>query len=277
MIGVRLKNVKESQRSIDYKFLVLVNSICLVLFVFLGQNDFSLAAKLSQYSDSAFTRFTDQSIFDGKPLGLSDIPILLNLLILCMGLVAKLTGSLSSRWVLIAKYLLTTNLIFGILVIHGLKNTIGRARPYLSLNETSLYTEFWNFGVFDAFKHSFSGSLPSGHTATILALLPLVFCLRSMTHKSMFRGRRLLGFTLILGVSLVMAIGRVMAKDHYLSDCVVTIFLGWNFHYFMFYFVYDLPTRLRYGVIELGWAKTVKCASFLILILGSLQSLKTLL
>ena len=52
-------------------------------------------------------------------------------------------------------------------------------------------------------------------------------------------------FTLILGVALVMAIG--YGKDHYLSDCVVTIFLGWNFHYFMFYFVYDLPTRL-------GWS-----------------------
>ena len=264
----------EVQRKHDYRFLMVTNSLCLVLFVFLFRNDFSLVSTLMRYSDSVFAVYTDQTIFGGENVGLSDIPIFINIFVLFVGLCAKFSSKIADRWILIAKYLISTNLIFGLLIIHGLKNIVGRARPYLALNDTSLYTDFWEFGVFDFLQHSFSGSLPSGHTATVLALLPLIFCIRFTKNYLVNDMRRIIGFSFVLVLSLVMALGRVMIKDHFLSDCILTIFLGWNFHYFMFYFVYNMPVRLRNGVTQLGVSRTLYSSLVLALGLGALYLMK---
>lgn len=265
----------EIDNSIAYTKLYgwLILAITIIGLIVSASHDMSLSSQFSFYADSNLVHLLDRSIFDGGGLGISDIPIILNLSIVFLGLLASFIKILPERLKLYAKYCAASNLIFGVIIVHGLKFVIGRARPHVSLSDSSYFTTFFEFGRHRPFIDSFSGSLPSGHTAAMMALIPIVFCI---FDGPSFKGKLLRGIGIIGTVSgaLLMAIGRVSSKDHFLSDCLLSIFLGWNFHFFTYYIYFKVPVLKKYDIYSIGFKNIAKLTYPLLALLLMLLLIK---
>jgi len=234
----------------------VVLSLVITGLIVVYSNDLSVISKLSIYKNSEFAVFMGQSLFDGHAVGASDYPILVNLTLLLLGFLAVFLRRLPSSLILYAKYCVVTNLIFGAVIVHGIKFVVGRVRPYIVVKEPSLFTNFASFGDYVPFIDSYSGSLPSGHTAAVLSFLPIVLCFLYARDTRTAVTKTVVMLCLV-GLTLAMATGRVMSLDHFASDCLISMFLGWFFHLFTFYIYFSMPVRIENGITVLGKKKVL--------------------
>lgn len=112
-------------------------------------------------------------------------------------------------------YLLSVYAVGTLVVVHGLKYLVGRARPYdiLEFGGNLLFSPAWQIA---RACHS-SCSFPSGESATAMALLaiPLIT-----------GGRYRIPLTIITAVfAVLVSVNRIMMGAHFLSDVV----LSWLF------------------------------------------------
>lgn len=223
-----------------------VAAVSLVTYIVLIFSGFDMTAPSESVRRSWFTKWMGQSVFNGQFIGVSDIPIFLGIGCLAVYLY-KLLRRIYDPARFYAVYILVTNLTFGVLIVHGLKFVIGRARPYLVAKDASLYSTALEFGAFWPGEHLYSGSFPSGHTAAMMSLLPFAFMVMFGWGKvnSLF-GRLALNFSVLIGAS-AMAVARYFSGDHYLTDCVFSVGVASIFHLYMYSGYIRVSERMSEG------------------------------
>ena len=185
-----------------------------------------------------------QSVFEGDAVGGADLGIFIYLLALII-----LIGTLrSSRSVcrhlqLHSRFILLTGATIGVGLGHGMKLCLGRARPEAVMQTPSLFSPWYTFGPYIPLRDHFSGSMPSGHTAALLALVSCGYIL--CYHRATTRYRVLGGVLIGAGLCCagVMGITCSMLLQHWVSDWLFVLFAGWLAIHYNFHYFHNVPAR----------------------------------
>jgi membrane-associated phospholipid phosphatase len=122
------------------------------------------------------------------------------------------------------------------LMVKLLKWTMARPRPKKYFWGTRPFYEWWEVGPYFLDEGTYRASFPSGHTASAITLMGLVYVLWFSFEKS---GQRRLGTALFLFTAvfvLAMAIARVMTRAHWPTDVTFSIFGGWLLIHLLFFY-----------------------------------------
>lgn len=178
----------------------------------------------------SYARVMERSLFDDGVPGGSDVGVLFVLACLLGWLalvlraaIARARGSARGagayrRWRRLLGFVVLTGLVFGVLVVHGLKTLVGRARPARVFEAPELYSPWVGPGA--EFLDGAGSSFPSGHTATVMLLSTVPYALRRTSPKA-----ATLAFLGVLVFAYAMALGRCVAAHHWFSDTVASIVL----------------------------------------------------
>ena len=192
----------------------------------------------------AFANFMAQSMFDGSGFGGSDLGICLYLAALLAVIVTyRSRRPFFCEINLYSRFMLAMGLGIGIGLVHAVKLSWGRARPELVVDHFAPFSPWYKWGPFLAGRDLFSGSLPSGHTATMLAF---VACGYLVWHRGPARlyhglGGALIALGLLGGVG--MAISRAMLLQHWVTDGWIILFGGWFFIHYGFHYFYQIDQQ----------------------------------
>ena len=190
----------------------LVIGFLLVFVATVFDTDFTGFLRNSLTIDPTILRLFDESVFEGGIFGINDF-INISTLILVIAypfLNKKISSSLFK--VFCKFYLINVVTIF--LIVHGLKNSLGRIRPH-AIESTSEITP-WFYLIPEITRTS--GSFPSGHTANIGILLAISI-FYSWVKKSN------LSFYLLLLPVIFMGVTRSNLNQHWFSDWSASIFI----------------------------------------------------
>lgn len=192
-----------------------------------------LDQKLTYYLNTQFygdwVYFFHQSIFQHKKLGFTDFGIFFYLMVI-FALIKKRWIDKTQNTELLDKlaFLILSGLIVGVVFIHATKFGLGRARPYLVIDEGFSYSSWYELGSVLSLKNGQSGSFPSGHTATTLWLFALWLLLPFRTMDSFWAKVGSYGFLAIAILqSVVTGISRSVILDHWVTDWVASILVGY--------------------------------------------------
>ncbi|MGK0291345.1 MAG: membrane-associated phospholipid phosphatase [bacterium] len=221
-------------------FLILMGGISIY--------DYEWTYFLWKHSWPSFARFMDQSVFQGKAFGGTDSIIFIFIGVLFSYFWFNRTNAtpLQIRFRPIIGYLFLSASTAGLAIVHSLKWSIGRARPYLVFDQKFEFSSWFSFGGHYITQGKYSGSFPSGHTATAVMLLTLAYALignPKSSQKTKYLGY-LVGFVSLL-FGILMAISRSMANRHWISDGVGSIGLVWITLHLLFYLVLKIPQQIE--------------------------------
>jgi membrane-associated phospholipid phosphatase len=197
----------------------------------------------------AFADFMENSAFEGEPFGGGD-PVLILLILVCIAYVAVWLPRVSSRllrWRPQLGFTLSSGLLCGLVMVHSLKNVVGRARPDKVLDGHLPFSSWYEFGPYFLPDGAFNGSFPSGHTAQAFIPMAIAFCLLAYPQAS--RRQRLAGYAVaLLGTLYVaaMAASRCISVSHWLSDVCASVLLSWLFYYLLYFRVLRVPQQALY-------------------------------
>lgn len=211
-----------------------VRWICTALVLFsatllLSPMDYILTAWLGANRITWFTGLMGHSMFEGKPMGMGDLATLYMIGAALLYIRVVLPGAPSRLAALRPQlgFIVTSSVVTTILMVHGIKWAAGRARPSLVLTEGSQpFSNWYEPGPLNLLQENFSGSFPSGHTATVTIFLTLAYCLAySFNNNRPLLGRRICSAALAL--SLLMAVARSMSLSHFITDSLAVIAINW--------------------------------------------------
>jgi membrane-associated phospholipid phosphatase len=192
----------------------------------------------------------ENSIFEGQPLGANDL-----VMVLLLGAVAAYyvgwrwpkVGNIAA-WRPQTGFALTSALVTGVYLVHGLKWITGRARPYLVLEHKAVFTQWFTFGPLFVGDGLFSGAFPSGHTAQMFLLMTAAFALAAdpLVGKPVRIAGWLWGAT-AMALSLAMGVARCMSLNHWLTDITGAICIGAIGMHLLYFKVLRVPDQRRYA------------------------------
>ncbi len=185
--------------------------------------------------------FANRSVFQSDAVGLSDMPIFFIIGIFLFLLLAPFASRfffITPRQLVCANFILLSASILSA-VVHLLKGVISRPRPYsvdlVSYAEQSqqfLWPVNWTFDAWG------KGSFPSGHTASMVGMLVVMFTVKSLKAK-------LLWLFTILPSIIWMAFSRIAVQAHWASDTLASFLIGIFTIFFVDRFIFRLDERLR--------------------------------
>lgn len=221
--------------------------ITVLLLAIISPFDKAWTFWLAQHSIEGFTELFNRSIFEGDRAGVSDLGICVYIgaVLLLLFTFNKSQSVKYQKAYFIAGFLCYYGLFLGIGFVHPLKIIWGRKRPesLSGLNDGD-FTQWYQGGITSFEKVNFAGSLPSGHTATCLMLLGLVYCLYFLKPSPNLRKKVLIGGAFSFLVCVGMGISRSMALKHWISDWVLSIGIGWLLLHFLFFHIWQMDTLL---------------------------------
>jgi membrane-associated phospholipid phosphatase len=134
------------------------------------------------------------------------------------------------------EFLVVSTFCCSTLMVKLLKWTMARPRPKKYFWGTRPFYEWWEVGPYFLDEGSYRASFPSGHTASVITLMALVYVLLfSFGDRPRRRsGGMLLLFT--LAFAAVMAVARVMTRAHWPTDVTFSIFGGWVLIHILFFY-----------------------------------------
>ncbi|MBF0443928.1 MAG: phosphatase PAP2 family protein, partial [Oligoflexales bacterium] len=156
--------------------LLLITGIGITSLILITPFDYDFTLWIHDHMHPSFSSFMARSVFEGDMIGGGDFGIFIYIAAFILFLIT--IKKRSSRETLInvyAKYLLFTGITIGIGIVHNLKNVMGRARPGDILGSGKPFSPWYVFGPYLPFRDHFSGSFPSGHTATMLCLIAIAY------------------------------------------------------------------------------------------------------
>jgi len=230
-------------------FITLIGIALLVMAgVTIVDKEWTIA--LSHHRLPQLVAFMEDSIFEGEPLGANDIVIFLLLAAVMAYYAAWRWPGLGkiSVWRPQTGFILTSALVTGIYLVHGLKWIMGRARPDLVLEHKAAFSHWFAFGPLFVTDGVFYGSFPSGHTSQAFLLMAAAFVL--VGDPLAGKPVRILGWLwgiLALVFSLAMGTARCMTLSHWLSDILGSIFLGGICMHLLYFNVLRVPDQRRYA------------------------------
>jgi len=256
----------------------------LVAMALLARVDFEWTIWLSRNRVDCWGDFMRRTMFEGGVFGGSDPGILL-MVLPSIGYFLSRPQSrfrLLWRWRPYLGFIFFTSLVTGLGLVHSLKWMVGRARPYLVIEKGLPFSHWFEFGPLHVSDGIFFGSLPSGHTATAIVMISFSYILAgNRSHSLRLKAAGWIWGLLVLVYALLMAIGRSMTLDHWLSDSVGIILLDWAAIHLIYFHVLKIPhqssyTRImgsrplpaRYWELQLIWRLLVITLAVMAAIIG---------
>lgn len=206
------------------------------------------------------------SLFEGEMIGGSDIPVLVMIgagilyILAWLPLISieKIKTKLSFlinwmenrpklkikllMWRPCLGFILMSSLCIAMFV-HSNKWTLGRARPKYVWEKGMSYSEWYEFGPYFVAGGKFRGSFPSGHTATVIALMALVYALIFSSKKGWIKFFGILTFIFTMVDSILMLLARSMSNAHWISDSTFSIFSGWLIIHVLYFWILKVPEQ----------------------------------
>ena len=235
--------------SLDFSSQSILWITGLSLFV-LGPFDKVWTFWLSEHNIASFSDIFNRSIFEGNKLGASDLGVIIyigSLLILLIGLFKPYSSPKYQKASLLASFLSYYGLILALGFVHPLKLIWGRMRPEaLSGISDSNFTHWYQGGISNLHKINFAGSLPSGHTATFLMVIALLYGVYFLKQTTQFRLKVLAIGVLSFGGCIAMGVSRSMALKHWVSDWILSIGFGWFLLHYLFFNIWQMDYKLSF-------------------------------
>ena len=222
-------------------------------------HDIELTSWLYGTKSQGFVDLMSESIFELERFGGGDLIVCYSavclLLYLCSSLIDAdcagrrvlnmLQQSLlaSSGWAdwlrrnrLRLEFLVVSTFCCSTLMVKLLKWTMARPRPKKNFWGTRPFYEWWEVGPYFLDEGTYRASFPSGHTASAITLMGLVYVLWFSYQDNRHRllGTALFIFTILF--TLAMATARIMTRAHWPSDVTFSIFGGWVLIHVLFFY-----------------------------------------
>jgi membrane-associated phospholipid phosphatase len=229
----------------------------IVMLAVLTPYDYQWTLHLSTHKIRGFAEFMNRSVFDRARLpGAGDLvypPLIIAFLLYIPSWLWKFNHLLPGNR--FHAFLASFRPLFGftlvsafscaLLFVHTTKQVMGRARPNAVFEGAMPFSEWYQTGPHFFTHGSFTGSFPSGHTATAsIAIIFAYVLLASFQDKRRWIGW--IGLVLSLLFTAAMGIARMMSASHWLSDVVFTLFSEWALIHIIFYWVLKIPEQREY-------------------------------
>lgn len=241
---------------LKYQEYILI-AVLFLLLILVAPFDYQWTKDLAMLPSGDLVYFFHQSIFEKGVIGYTDFGIFFYIGTLTLYIYYHLKGRHlypdSSKKL---GFILASGLIIGLIVVHGLKISWGRARPYLVFSEKYDYSPWYLPGNLDLTTFTHSGSFPSGHTATTLWMISVWFLIEYRKNRS--KNIDLFSMLwLILAILQTTATGitRSIIADHWVSDCLASLVFGFLTIGICFRFlVLERSNKESSNFFELKWA-----------------------
>ncbi|MDA8138408.1 MAG: phosphatase PAP2 family protein [Desulfobacteraceae bacterium] len=243
--------------------------------------DMQVTAALIRWSQPDFNTIMGRTLFEGHLPGANDF----SAIIWIAALVIYIGGSLKrnqtnrlARFRPQAGFVLASALIIALSMVHGLKYFVGRARPSLVLDEAWPYSLWFVFGPHTIAQGPFNASFPSGHTAQAFTLMSIAYLLAGNPLASKTQKR--LGWLwggLALLFTMAMGIARCASQNHWLTDVMGSICLGWLLMHWIYFGLLRVPDQHRHWAehnrppqLPWGW-ELMLCLDIFLIIAGAIM------
>ncbi len=220
-----------------------------MLLIAIAPVDYEWTVWLYENRWPRFGEFMKQTLFEGSPFGGSDLAILFQIFAVCAYFYIATGQKLArfQRWRPMFGYLVICALVIGLEMVQSSKWLIGRARPYIVLKDELPFTHWYEFGPHFVSDGPFFGSLFSGHTTVVFLLMAFAYLLaghpRSLWQTKMLGGA---WASLTIVYAMLMAIGRCMTRDHWLSDGLAAIGVAWVMMHLLYFQILRIPEQVDY-------------------------------
>lgn len=234
-----------------FRALVPLVGLLLLLAAFV---DYAATHQLAQIPAGRLVEFMKRSVFDGHPPGANDLVITYLLAVAVIyGLLHfnKKPPWLRASWRPEAGFVLTAALVVSLFMVHGLKYTVGRARPSAVFSGEQPFTVWFQPGPHLLSNGHFDAAFPSGHTALTFILMTMAYVLAADSHRP--RQLRRIGWLvggLALGLSLLMGVMRCVTAHHWLTDILASIGLGWLVMHWVYFNLLCIPKQRQYWLVH---------------------------
>lgn len=264
--------------------LITLITISLIIMGLLSLVDFEWTLYLSRHRIDWLGAFMRRTMFEGGVFGGSD-PGILVMLVPTIGYFLVLSSARFSshkRWLPYLGFIFFSSLVTGLGLVHSLKWMVGRARPYLIIKKGIPFTHWFEFGPLHVSDGIFFGSIPSGHTATVILMITISYILAGDPAHSL--RTKLLGWgwgILVMIYASLMVIGRSMTLHHWLTDSVGIILLDWIVIHLIYFRVLKIPRQVavinatgeypvtaRYWELKLLWRLLVITLAVMATVIG---------
>ena len=221
--------------------------------------DIDLTSWLYAHKSQAFVDLMSESVFELESFGGGDLIVcysaLCVLLYLCSSLIdcdcggrpiiSGLQNRLLARpgwtdWLrrnrLRLEFLVVSIFCCSTLMVKLLKWTMARPRPKKYFWGTRPFYEWWEVGPYFLDEGTYRASFPSGHTASAITLMGLVYVLWFSFKDTRHRRLGTMLFLCTIVFVLAMATARIMTRAHWPTDVTFSIFGGWLLIHLLFFY-----------------------------------------
>ena len=254
-------------------FIVLIAAGAATL-VLISPHDIGLTAWLYGNKSQWFVDLMSESVFELEMFGGGDLIVCYSLICVllylgsslvdtdCSGrrLLSRVQQRLLARsgWVdwlrrnrLRLEFLVVSIFCCSTLMVKLLKWTMARPRPKKYFWGTRPFYEWWEVGPYFLDEGTYRASFPSGHTASAITLMGLVYVLWFSFQDTRQRRLGTIVFLFTLVFVLAMATARIMTRAHWPTDVTFSIFGGWALIHLLFF----------YGLRVAGGSAALACGS----------------
>ena len=281
---------------------IVTGTVCMLIVT---PHDITLTSWLYGHKSQRFVDLMSESMFELEMFGGGDLIVIYSaaslILYLCSSLVDidcstrpgvyDLQTKLMARsgwadWLrrnrLRLEFLVVSTFCCSTLMVKLLKWTMARPRPKKYFWGTRPFSEWWEVGPYFLDEGTYRASFPSGHTASAITLMGLVYVLYFSCQD---RRRRRLGvwlFLFTLVFVLAMATARIMTRAHWPTDVTFSIFGGWALIHLLFFYgqkvtggrrrdgcgLSELSPPPPFRGIRICWYLSLVCLALVFLFLG---------
>ncbi len=263
-----------------YLLLALILILLCTAALTIHHVDYDTTIYLKQNAWPVFEDFYSRTLFEGDLPGTGDISIIG--MLVCLGLyLFSARKERLARWRAELGFGIFAGLISALCFVHTVKWVVGRARPKEVFKQQLAYSDWFITGPHFISEGIYRGSFPSGHT--LAALLPLLLGYMLAGNRENSPKVRIVG--VIVGIlSLLnaggMALARPMSLNHWISDGLLGMLIGWLLIHLCYFWVLKVPQQrqllgagkrseglpnyweLKLGLLSVAVSVCVICALF---------------
>ncbi len=229
---------------------VSILALSLVTLFLLDTVDYDLTLFLYQNRKVDLVQFMSRSLFEGEKFGAGD-PVIIFLLLSVIGyyLTIRFPQKLGNFGAFRPHfgYIVTTGLFSAIMMVHSIKWTLGRTRPFLVLQEGLPYNAWYETGFHFVTQGVYRGSFPSGHTAQACLLIAICYILAGdRAHTRLTRWAGVLLSLIVLAYAVAMGAYRCMFLSHWTTDVAGAIGFTILSAHLIYFHLLDVPSQSAY-------------------------------
>ncbi|MGI9537412.1 MAG: phosphatase PAP2 family protein [Desulfocapsaceae bacterium] len=235
---------------------IVIGAVCMWI---VSPYDIDLTTWLYGHKNQWFVDLMSDSMFELETFGGGDLIVFYSaaclLLYLCSSLIDTdcstwpvlrgLQTSLRTRpgwadWLrrnrLRLEFLVVSAFCCSTLMVKLLKWIMARPRPKKYFWGTRPFYEWWEVGPYFLDEGTYRASFPSGHTASAITLMGLVYVLYFGLYGKRYRRLGVALFLFTIAFALTMATARIMTRAHWPTDVTFSIFGGWALIHLLFFY-----------------------------------------